>query len=298
MSKQDRHFCFTINNWTEEELNQLKEIELKKIKYIIVGEEIGEQGTPHLQCFITWANVKTESACRKRLPKRAYVRFMYPHSTPTACAEYCKKQKVIHEAGSFPRQGERNDLKQVVNEVKEGKSIRQMVDANVIKNYQGFQYANALKKIYEEKRTEKPDVIWYWGKPGCGKTHKSREILKSMTEEENIYEAMATGQWWEGYDGQEYVLIDDLRANFMVFNEFIKLIDKYPFRVQTKGSSRQFRAKVIIITSPFPPERVYHTTECINQLLDRIDLVKEIKGENIREQIKNERKKRIEEIYN
>lgn len=296
----DRHFCFTINNWTQEELNQLKKIELKKIKYIVCGEEVGEKGTPHLQCFITWQNVKTESACRKLLPPRAYVRHMYQHSNATASADYCKKdKKIAYEAGNPPRQGSRTDLKKVVDEVKEGKSIRKMVDDNTIKNHQGLKYAQELKKIYEKKRDWKPDVIWYWGKPGSGKTHKATQILKELAEDEdNIYYQMRTGQWWEGYDGQEYVLIDDLRANFMTFSDLIKLLDRYPIRVETKGSSRQFVAKVIIITSPFPPERAYHTTECINQLLDRIDLVKEFKGENFREKIKIERKKRIEAIYN
>lgn len=300
MSRTDRHFCFTINNWTEEELNELKKIELKKIKYIIVGKEVGEQGTPHLQCFITWANCKTESACRKKLPKRAYVRFMYAHSTPTQCVEYCKKDKdIAYEAGSPPRQGERNDLKTVIKEVKEGKSIKQMTDANILKNYQGLKYAQELKKIYEPQRNWKPDVIWYYGKPGCGKTHRAREILYEQADDPcNVYIQTKKNQWWEGYDGEEYVLIDDLRGDFATFSDLIKLIDRYPYRVETKGSSRQFLAKVIIITSPFPPDRVYHTSECIDQLLDRIDFIKEFKGENKREKIKEERRKYLEKIYN
>lgn len=298
MPKQDRHFCFTINNWTEEELNQLKEIELKKIKYIIVGEEIAPTtGTPHLQCFITWASVKTESACKKRLPKRAYVRFMYDYSTPTACAEYCKKQKVIYEEGCFPRQGQRNDLVNVVKEVKLGKSVKQMTDDNVIKNYQGLKYAQELKKIYEPKRDWKPDVIWWWGEAGTGKSWRARQLLIEQGGADNFYPQRNTNQWWEGYDGEEYILIDDIRGSFSTFNDFIKLIDRYEYRVQTKGSSRQFLAKVIIITSPFPPERVWQTHECINQLLDRIDVIKHWEGKNYRAEEKIERKKKLESIY-
>ena len=120
-------------------------------------------------------------------------------------------------------------------------------------NYQGLRFAEGLKKYYETKRNWKPTVIWYYGKPGTGKTHKAMDICHQQTDEDNIYEQLNTGQWWEGYDGQEYVVIDDMRGDFMKFNEFIKLIDRYPYRVQTKGSTRQFLAKVIIITSPFPP---------------------------------------------
>ena len=275
MPKQDRHFCFTINNWTEEELNQLKKIELKKIKYLIVGDEIAPTtGTPHLQCFITWANVKTESACKKRLPKRAYVRFMYDHSNPTACAEYCKKQKVLHEAGSFPRQGQRNDLVNVVKEVKEGKKIRTMIDDGTVKNYQGLKYAQDLQKYYEVRRNWKPIVKWYWGATGTGKTKTAYEEYSKKTEDDNIYFSMDTGRWWDGYDAQEYVIIDDMRKDFMKFHQLLKLLDRYPYKVETKGSTRQFVAREIIITSAIPPEQMYDTREDIKQLIRRIDTVK------------------------
>jgi hypothetical protein len=259
-----------------------------------VGKKLENKAHPISNVLLRGKTLK-----RKQLPARAYVRKMYEHSNATASANYCKKdKKIAYEAGNPPCQGSRTDLKKVIDEVKKGSNMRSMADRHMLKNYQGIKYAQELKKIYEPKRNWKPDVIWYWGKAGCGKTHRAREILNELADDaDNVYEQMKTNQWWEGYDGEEYVLIDDLRANFATFNDLIKLLDKYPYRVETKGSSRQFIAKVIIITSPFPPDRVYHTTECLDQLLDRIDLVKEFKGENFREKIKIERKKRIEAIY-
>jgi len=293
-----RNYCFTINNYTDEELTQLKK-ELKGIHYIIVGDEVGESGTPHLQGFIIYNNGRSKTAVIKGMPRRAHVEVC--NGTPYENYEYCSKEKVIFEHGERPEkvgQGKRQDLKEIKDKVSKQEKIKTLLDTDSIVNYQQLKFAEGLKKYYETKRTAKTDVIWYHGKPGTGKTHRAREIcIERAGDEDNIYEAMATGQWWEGYDGQEYVIIDDLRGDFMKFHEFIKLLDKYPFRVQTKGSSRQFNAKVIIITSPYRPEQIYNTIECIDQLIDRIDFIKEFKGINWRQKNKQDRLEELIKIY-
>lgn len=45
-------WCFTLNNWTEEEYSEIIKISSNSSKYYIVGKEIGEEGTPHLQGYI------------------------------------------------------------------------------------------------------------------------------------------------------------------------------------------------------------------------------------------------------
>ena len=44
---------FTLNNYTEYDKSFLNDLECN---YIVYGEEIGEQGTPHLQGFVTFKN--------------------------------------------------------------------------------------------------------------------------------------------------------------------------------------------------------------------------------------------------
>ncbi len=47
-------WCFTLNNYTENELGALVQLfsSLDDKYYYIVGEEVGEEGTPHLQGYI------------------------------------------------------------------------------------------------------------------------------------------------------------------------------------------------------------------------------------------------------
>jgi len=64
-----RHWCFTLNNYTENELTQiLRLFDVKKWTYII-GKEVGESGTPHLQGFITHKNPIAFNTLQKQMPR-------------------------------------------------------------------------------------------------------------------------------------------------------------------------------------------------------------------------------------
>lgn len=64
-------------------------------------------------------------------------------------------------------------------------------------------------------------------------------------------------KWWDGYDKQEFVILDDFRGSQMQFNELLRLLDRYQHRVEFKGGSRQFDSPNIIITSINHPKDPY-----------------------------------------
>lgn len=272
MSKRHRNYCFTLNNYTTEEETQITNL---KCKYIIYGREKGESGTEHLQGFIILSSAKTFSAIKKSLPNRSHIELC--KGTPYENFIYCSKDGDIYENGDRPEkvgQGQRKDLLEIKQKISEQVKIKTLLEKDYIQNYQQLQYAEKLCKYYEKPRTWKPVVKWYYGPPQTGKTQDAFEEAHSLTNEDDIYVAMDTAMWFDGYDGQSVVIIDDMRKDFIKFHLLLRLLDRYAYRVQTKGSTRQFVAKHIFITSPQRPEDMYDTREDLGQLLRRIDEIK------------------------
>lgn len=273
-----RNYCLTLNNYTEEEYESLFTALGDKVNYLIVGKEVGESGTPHLQCYLQWFHGKTFSATKKLLGKRFHIEQAV--ATGFQNFKYCSKEGNFRELGKRPKDqqpGERNDLKEVTENIKTGKNIKQLLDNGIIANYQQLKYAETLKKYYEGRRSTKPTVKWYFGATGTGKTQTAYEEMETLTDPDNIYVAMDTGKWWDGYDGQEYIIIDDMRGDFLKFHQLLKLLDRYAYRVETKGSTRQFLGIYIIITSAYPPTEMFQTREDVGQLTRRIDEIREFK---------------------
>lgn len=263
MCSKSRDYCLTIHD--TDNLGELLEGLKKdlKVQYWIVGEEVcPTTNKKHLQCYFYYTNPRSFSAIKK-LYKTAHIE--PAKGTPQQASEYCKKEGKYHEGGILPqKQGARNDLDKIREVIEKTSSMAEVV--KVATSYQSVKMAEQILKYHEKPRTEKPYVEWYYGPTGTGKSRKAYEKLG-----QDCYTAMSTGKWFEGYDGHKKVLIDDMRKDFMKFHELLRLLDRYPMRVEQKGASRQFVADHIIITSAYPPGLLFETREDIHQLLRRID---------------------------
>lgn len=262
-------YVFTINNWTNKDIENLK---LIKYRYLVFGKEVGNEGTPHLQGYIYLKNDMTKKALNKKLDNRAWL----GESKATALrAEqnkaYCHKQNKYFEDGDPPKQGKRTDVEEAKAIITVGSGqMRDVVEA--CNSYQSCRMAEIYLKYKERVRDWKPIVKWFWGKSGTGKTETAE--LESAPD---YWMSDRNLKWWEGYDAHENVIIDDFRKDFCTFHELLRILDKTRFRCENKGGSRQLLARQIIITSCYSPQEVYDTREDIYQLERRIDEVREFK---------------------
>lgn len=83
--------------------------------------------------------------------------------------------------------------------------------------------------------------------------------------------------WWDGYEGQKRVIMDDFRPWWCPFSFLLALLDQYQMQVQIKGGFANFVPEEIIITTTKKPEDLfsgeYRTPEDIAQLRRRLDHV-------------------------
>uniref|UniRef100_UPI00404779B6 hypothetical protein n=1 Tax=Flavobacterium sp. TaxID=239 RepID=UPI00404779B6 len=261
-----RAYLLTINNYTEEEHNSFAEYyNTKNVVYLIHCKEIAPTtGTPHMHIYIYHENPVSFNPLKKLYPRANIVTCK---GTPLQNRTYCIKDGDYVEYGILPEQGKRTDIDHIRDVLEDTPRMKEVV--LVARSYQSIKVAQEYLKYHEEKRNWKPVVKWFYGETGTGKTREAYE--QSI----DPYPCMSTGKWFEGYDAHEHVIIDDMRRNFMTFNELLKFLDRYAFRVETKGGSRQMLAKQIIITSAFHPADLFKTREDIKQLLRRIDEIRQ-----------------------
>lgn len=89
-----------------------------------------------------------------------------------------------------------------------------------------------------------PSVLVYYGPSGTGKTATAR------TKFPDAY-VLPKGDgkiWWEGYNGQTVVLIDEFYG-WIQYDYLLRLLDYSPMQVEFKGGSRPLAATTFIITS-------------------------------------------------
>ncbi len=256
-----RDYCFTDFSLDEEFLQSLD------YTYLCYGKETcPKTNRSHLQGYIYFKNAKSFSAVKKLLPSQHLER---SNGSTEDNVKYCSKEGIFKEFGARPSQGARNDIHKIRDKITAGEfNIRDVVAEAT--SYQSVRMAEIVLKYFEPPRNWKPEIHWYYGETGTGKT---RDALAECTEP---YICMEDNRWWEGYDAHEEVIIDDYRRDFCKFRTLLRLLDRYEHRIECKGGSRQLRAKKIIITTPKSPVDTWEgrTSEDLQQLLRRIDIIR------------------------
>lgn len=110
---------------------------------------------------------------------------------------------------------------------------------------------------------------WYYGKTRTGKTHAA------IHEFPQAYRKCAANKWWDSYDGQENVIIDDFDKTHAWQGYHLKIwADKYAFQAEVKGGAHYVRPKKICVTSNWSPSEIWgDTPQVLEPLLQRFHVV-------------------------
>lgn len=241
-------WCFTLNNPGDQEFDQL----VKDTKYSIYGKETGESGTFHYQGYVYFPTKKSLKQVKGYIQK---AHWEIQRGTFEQAIEYCKKDNDFIENGEMPMSKKRKgDLGKQYWEEQLAHCKKGRIDL-VDPKLQLTQMGSLLKAVsfYAEMPPdlESYNNQWFCGPTGTGKSFTARN------ENPGCYLKMCN-KWWDGYKGEEVVLIEDFDKCHSVLGHHLKIwADRYAFPAEVKGAKLNLRPKKIIVTSNYHPEEIW-----------------------------------------
>lgn len=249
-SRRSRNWCFTLNNWVDSEYASVLNV-LREARYGIVGKETGESGTPHLQGYVCFPSGKTMSAVKRILGQRCHLEIA--RGMPSSNRTYCSKEGSFEEFGDLPQDprqsGERERERWIAARAAARTGDFDAIDADIYVRHYSTLKRIAFDHMPRVEDLEAPCGLWWYGDPGTGKSLTARRTYPNLFPK-------AQNKWWDGYSGEDVVLIDDLDSPAM--GHLLKIwLDAYAFVAEVKGGSRRIRPRQIVITSNYSPEELW-----------------------------------------
>lgn len=272
-----KRWCFTLNNWDKEDLDEFYTLE-ECVKFGIAGEEKAPgTGTPHLQGFLHLKASMYLTGMQKLFKGRAH--WEPARGSDRQNEKYCRKGgDKIHVIGRFDegngrmRQSYEDQEEEGADRWMEAKELAIANQVDLIEPQVYVKHYQSLKRIAQDHPVWVGDLdgdllnIWIWGPPGTGKSRFARFLTSNQQYDKNA------NKWWCGYMGEQDIIIDDFgkSARFVVMGDHLKIwADRYRFRGETKGSSVLMRPKRIIVTSNYPPNEVFTEDEMLRGAIER-----------------------------
>jgi len=251
MSGRSRSYCFTVNNYSSEEYDSILNTDCK---YIIIGKEVGENLTPHLQGFVYLHQQTTISALKKR-EGWARAHLEATKGSIDQNIAYCSKEGSFESKGTKPmtpqEKGEEEKQRYHTTRLLAMEGKLDEIDSDIF-----IRHYNALKAIKKDNMVKPADLdgtcgIWIYGASGVGKSRKARADYPEA------YDKLCN-KWWDGYQDQENVIIDDFDPNHACLGHFLKRwADRYSFVAEVKGGAMNIRPKWIVVTSQYSIEECF-----------------------------------------
>lgn len=246
-----KRWCMTLNNFSQEELDGLSKI---KCEYMIYGLEHASTGTPHVQGYFVFKNVKRLSTLKRQVPRAHWERSIGTHEQNI---NYCSKEdRQPFEKGTKPVSRKyKIDAKQVlkedpINGPKKLASLRTIKGMRLEKQMMSEIFFDALVK---------PRIVYIHGSSGSGKSYFALQNAIMEYGTNNVSTIR--------FDKNGFAHCSDPQSDCLVWMEFrpscldavtfLEFTDGYGMHLNVKHGSVYIRPKCLYICSILPPDEIY-----------------------------------------
>lgn len=265
---RSRNWVFTLNADRDEEILWLAAgapcplgawFESGKIDYLVC--QVEKVGHYHIQGYIQGRKDLRLSQLQK-LNKRAH--WEVRHGTHDQARDYCTKE-ASRVAGPWElghahaNQGQRNDLEAIAEMVKANKTNIEIVEslgAGVSKFAKNISWLRfAFKEAESDRQLQGVKIYTLWGSTGVGKTFAAVNLMAGGNDYyiAECPSSKGTKLWFDGYEGQKTLILDDFNGDFCAFRYLLRVLDKYKFKIEIKGSFTWAVWTTVIITTNIHP---------------------------------------------
>lgn len=240
MSLRNRRFCFTWNNYSEEELQSLKE-SLEKmansgsLTYAGIGEEVGASGTCHLQGCLSFRHPRKFGSVRELLRNKAHLEVA--KGSMQQNREYCSKEGKYWEVGAVTSQGKSSEMMQLKELIDSGGTLSECWEKHFSLMMRHRASANAYHSLVNQPKpcssfsVEDFPSTWaidldvnrsliFWGPSGIGKTQYALALLPGALFVSHM-DSLAN------FDASQHsgIIFDDMSFNHLHREAQIHLVD-------------------------------------------------------------------------
>lgn len=280
MSNRDnkgRNWCFTINNFNEnDEMCVIDMADDDDVYRMVAEHEHLDQGTPHIQGYVSFVEDTYRDNVVRRLGGRAHVQ--RARGGWKQNVDYCTKEQLILVMKNCDEGDKSTQSGKVTLDVV--KAAQSMDPWTFEDNYplvwfhHRTQVINcmmdaALRKVENWSGDLKAKNYWIWGRPGIGKSQWAASHLSVQWQYKK-----AVNKWWDGYNlvVHKIVILEDFPVNGQMFAQHLKIwSDRYFFMAECKGASLVVEPGrfFLIITSNYPINACFEHYEDIEAIQRR-----------------------------
>lgn len=211
-------------------------------------EELGDSGYRHFQICIAFSKKVSLASVTRVFGRGVHAELTRSEAAAAYCCKELTRVGESFELGCKPiRRNSKTDWESVWVAAKSGDL--ESVPANIrVVSY------HALRAIHSDHANPgflDRTVKVFWGPTGTGKSHRAWNEAGI-----SAFAKCPRTKFWDGYQSQDNVVIDEFRGGIDIAH-LLRWFDRYPVRLEIKGSSRPSHVERIWITSNVDPAAWY-----------------------------------------
>ena len=255
-----KYRAWTGTIWLQTDYDIIKNMGDDALYLIISDEDHTQDGQLHWHCLITFKNQRV-------MPRITSTTHWEPVKNRSSIRQYClDKGPNYYEIGDLTVDSANQDDWNSFVDFAKHHCGAEMINSPFSKMYAKYrEFAGECFNTFMELSCIDGELQneWYWGAPGTGKTRKAWDDNPKMY-------IKALNKWWDGYKGEDVVLLDDWDPKHDCLVSYLKnWADRYPFRCECKGTSMMARPKKLIVTSNYPIEQCFNNIEDVEAIKRR-----------------------------